>query len=329
MIQFGTLGTADITPQALIYPCINEPKASVAVISARSKERATAFALHHHIPKVMDYYDQVIKHPDCNALYLPLPISHHKQWGVTALRAGKHVLCEKSLASNAEEAQQMAEVAKQQNLILMDAFHYRYHPLFHAAKDIYDSGVLGDITEIDAAFTVSGIIDPKDIRMNFETGGGVTMDIGCYPISWIRHLTGLEPTNVEASAEIGPPNVDTMLEAKLELPNGVQARSLGDMRPNGKFQAHITVTGTQGTMKVLNPLAPHMGHLLLTEINGEKQTQQFDRRTTYCYQMDAFIHAVESGESPLTDAQDAIKQMKVIDQCYLAANLPRRGTIDA
>jgi len=325
MIQFGTLGAADITPIALIHPCMNEPRANVSVIAARSRNRAESFAHYQKIPTIVNDYRQVIEHPTCNAIYNPLPISHHKVWSIAALKAGKHVLCEKSLACNADEARSMAKVAEEKGLILMDAFHYRYHPLFIHAKEIYDSGALGQIESVEAIFSVSGISDPDDIRLNFETAGGVTMDIGCYPISWVRHLTGTEPIEISAQAEIGPPNVDMMLEARMTLPGNIAAKILGDMRPNGKFRAEIVVQGTHGIMTVRNPLAPQMGHLLTTEIDGERQNLTFDRRPTYSYQLDAFIHAVETGERPLTDAEDAVKQMTVIDRCYESANLPRRG----
>jgi predicted dehydrogenase len=329
MITFGTLGAADITPTALLYPCMNEPKASVTVIGARSRSNADGFALYHKIANVVDDYQSVINHPECNAIYNPLPISHHKSWTIAALNAGKHVLCEKSLASNAQEAREMADVAKEKDLVLMDAFHYRYHPMFIRARDIYQSGVLGKIEKIEAAFSVSGIINPEDIRLNFDTGGGVTMDIGCYPISWVRHLTGLEPEQVTAKAEVGPPHVDLMLKADLTLANDIPASILGDMRPNGRFRAEIIVSGSEGSMRVSNPLAPQMGHRLRTVFGNEHKDEYFDRRPTYCYQLDAFLNAINEGVTPFTDAEDAVKQMHVIDQCYRAAGLPLRGENNA
>tara|TARA_R110002072_G_scaffold1369_2_gene11201 strand:+ start:8344 stop:9324 length:981 start_codon:yes stop_codon:yes gene_type:complete len=325
MTRFGILGAADIAPLALIYPCMNEPRATVSVIGARSRENATGFAQYHKIPNVADNYADVIAHGSCNAIYNPLPISHHKEWTIAALKAGKHVLCEKSFASNAKQAREMADVAAESGLILMDAFHYRYHPLFLHAKQVYDSGQLGEIESINAVFTVQGIPNPEDIRLNYATAGGVTMDIGCYPISWVRHISGQEPTDVIANAVVGPKDVDMMLEASMTLPGGISAKILGDMRPNGKFQADIVVTGTLGTMKVRNPLAPQMGHRLTIEIGGERQDLSFDRRPSYSYQLDAFLQAIETGIAPLTDSEDAVKQMTVIDQCYIAAGLPIRG----
>lgn len=187
MLRFGTLGAAAITPRALVYPCMDEPGAYISVVAARDRARAEAFARHHRIPNVADDYLSVVDHQKVDALYVPLHITAHHEWTLKALDAGKHVLCEKSLAANAAEAVEMAALARKTGLVLMDAFHYRYHPVFLRTREIYASGVLGSIEQVDAAFHVP-VADPDNIRMRYETGGGVTMDIGCYPISWVRHL---------------------------------------------------------------------------------------------------------------------------------------------
>lgn len=324
MIKFGTLGAARITPPALVQPCRDEPRATIDAVAARSRDRAEAFASEHGIPQVVDTYDDIINHPDINAVYIPLPITAHKEWTLKALAAGKHVLCEKSFASNAAEARDMAEAASTSGLVVMDAFHYRYHPLFARAREIYQSGVLGKISDIHALFHVA-ITDEEDIRMNYETAGGVTMDIGCYPLSWVRHISGDEPLEVTATAEVGPPEVDVYLKAEMALPGGIKASAEGDMRKGARFQAFIEVTGDKGSMRINNPLAPQMGNSIEITSEGETTTETFDKRPTYSYQLDAFIAAVENGTPPLTGPEDAVKQMELIDRCYEAAGLKLRG----
>ena len=325
MIRFGTLGTANITPRALVYPCVDEPNATISVIGARSRERALGFAEHHHIRHVVDDYAAVVTHDKVNAVYVPLLITAHHEWTIKALRAGKHVLCEKSFASNASEAMEMAAVAEETGLVLMDAFHYRYHPIFTRARQIYTSGVLGVIREIYAAFHIPVPSNHDNIRMQYETGGGVTMDIGCYPISWVRHITGEEPIDVSAEAETGPPEVDLYLVAEMTFPGGIKATTSGDMRPNASFKAELKVTGDLGTMTISNPLVPQIGNSIEFTIKGETTRESFERRPTYGYQLDAFISAVETGTALFTDAADAVKQMQVIDQCYESAGLRLRG----
>ena len=328
MFRFGTLGAANITPRALIYPVMDEPGVSVYAIAARARDRAEAFAHHHHIPKVLSTYEAVAEHDKIDALYNPLHIPAHKDYTLHALAAGKHVLCEKSLACNAAEAEAMATAADAAGRILMDAFHYRYHPVFMRAREIYASGELGDIETIDAAFHIP-VTDPNGIRMVYGLGGGVTMDIGCYPISWVRHISAEEPVVTAATAETGPPHVDVVLKTEMSLPSGIRATTSGDMRPETSFAAYLTVTGSRGRMHVRNPLAPQAGHAIEVSVAGKDRHEVLDRRPTYSYQLDAFLAAVADGAPPLTDGWDGVRQMQVIDAAYQAAGLPLRGQDEA
>ncbi|MCZ6854083.1 MAG: Gfo/Idh/MocA family oxidoreductase [Gammaproteobacteria bacterium] len=324
-IRFGTLGVAKITKRALIHPADNARQVAIYAIAAREKARAESFAAHEGIRAVLDDYQGVIDHPDVNAIYNPLVISLHKLWTIKALEAGKHVLCEKSFAMNAEEAKEMAAVAKTNDLVLMDAFHYRYHPVFKRAVEIVRSGAIGKLEHVEGYFHIP-VNDPGNIRMDYSLGGGVTMDIGCYPISWLRHLTGEEPRVTKAEAVVGPPNVDITLTASYEFPSGVTGTSSGDMASGATFRAELIARGSAGTLTVTNPLVPQMGHDIQVETATETTHEQLDRRPTYDYQLDAFIDAVLNQAPVLTDAEDAIKQMQVIDAVYEAAGLPRRSS---
>lgn len=323
-VRFGTLGAANITPRALVEPCRDEPRAALHCVAARDRERAEGFARWHRIPVVHDTYEQVVEDPDIDAVYNPLPIARHREWTLAALAAGKHVLCEKSFACNAGEAEEMALAAADTGLVLMDAFHYRYHPVFRRAKEVVDDGLLGPVRSVEAAFHAP-VTDPRDIRNQYATGGGVTMDLGCYPISWARHITGEEPERIEATAETGPPDVDTRLEARLHFPSGIVATVSGDMRAGVSWRMDLTVTGERGTLHVENPLAPQIGHSIRLDVEGETHVETRDRRTSYAYQLDAFLDAVEEGKPVLTGPEDAVHQMRAIDRCYEAAGLPIRG----
>ncbi len=326
MIRFGTLGAARITPRALLYPCMDEPAAAVVAVAARSRDRAESFAAWSGIPTVLDTYEDLITFDGIDAVYNPLPIAAHRDWTIRALEAGKHVLCEKSFASNAAEAEEMAAAARKADRMVMDAFHYRYHPLFIRAREIVANGELGELEHVEAVFQVPGAnIRADDIRRIYSQGGGVTMDIGCYPVSMVRHITGEEPTVLSAQAETGPPEIDLMLSAEMSFSSGATASVLGDMRDGIPFRAGIHVRGSNGEMTVTNPLIPQNGHRLKVVIGGDETIETFDRRPTYGYQLDAFLRAVETGEEPLTGGNDAINQMRAIDACYEAAGLPLRG----
>ena len=322
-LRFGTLGAAGITPGALMQPAAENDDVQVDAVAARDRSRAEQFAKHFSIARVHDSYDDVIADPELDVIYNPLPISHHHEYTIKALRAGKHVLCEKSFAMNADEAAEMAAVAKETGLVLIEAFHYRYHPVFLTALDIYDSGILGKISKIDARFLV-GTPNASNIRMHYETGGGATMDMGCYPISWLRHISRQEPRVVSATAQVGNPQVDLRLDIEYELEDGVQARTEGSMCDRG-FAADMNVYGDRGHLYVRNPLVPQNGNALALTVDDKKVFDvELTRRPTYSYQLDAFVDAVRNGTDLPTDADDAVKQMKVIDAAYIAAGLKRR-----
>lgn len=324
MLRFGVLGAARIAPPALIAPCASSEFDCVVAVAARDVNRAREFAKRHQIPEVAEDYAALIRRSDINAVYIGLPISLHKYWTMEALKAGKHVLCEKSLALNEAEAKEMAQLARERELILMDAFHYRYHPMFLRAIEIYQSGLLGGIEHIHAEFTVP-ITDPNDIRLNYATGGGVTMDIGCYPLSWIRHLSGEEPSVISADAVTGASAVDLYLKAELMLAAGVTATAVGDMRESTKFHANVVVRGSAGVLKLINPLAPQLGHRLELQLVSGTKVEKFPLRSSYDYQLDAFREAVTAKQQAITGPVDSIKQMALIDACYSAAGLPKRG----
>src|SRR2546430_12233600 len=128
-LRIGVLGAARIAPNALIKPAREVPEVAVTAVAAREPVRAKAFAARHDIPVVHDGYDALVADPDVDAVYIPPPNGLHARWCLAALAAGKHVLCEKPLTANADEARRVADVADGSGLVVMEAFHYRYHPL--------------------------------------------------------------------------------------------------------------------------------------------------------------------------------------------------------
>ncbi len=225
MIHFGVLGAARIVPNALVNPCADDERASIRCIAARDRSRAESFAKEHGIPVVCDDYRELIEDASIDAVYNPLPISLHHSWTINALGAGKHVLCEKSFASNAKQAEEMARVAGETGLVLMDAFHYRYHPVFIRAREIVESGMLGRVRTVEGVFHAP-VTDPEDIRMNYATGGGVTMDIGCYPfpgrgILPLRNRRRSQPqrrSGRPTSTSISKPDSDSRAVSKRPCP---------------------------------------------------------------------------------------------------------------
>jgi predicted dehydrogenase len=323
MLKIGVLGAARITPAALIKPARRTGKAEVVAVAARDKDKATAYAAKHKIPRVDESYEALLADPEITAIYNPLPNGLHGHWTIAALEAGRHVLCEKPFTANADEARRVAEAAAAHpGLIVMEAFHYQYHPMTRRLVEIVQSGELGIIKEIDMSFSAP-LAKPGDIRYQLDLAGGAMMDMGCYPISLLR-LLAAGPRVTGASAKLSSPGVDRAMDARFSLPEGGTARVRCSMFSSSIVRLHAEVVGSEGTLKVFNPFAPHFGHRVRVETASGTRREKFSRRATYDYQLEAFVAAVEDGTHFPTTAVDAIRTMELIDACYAAAGLPIR-----
>lgn len=324
-LRFGILGAAKIAPGALIKPARLGSEATVEVVAARDIERARQFAAEHGIPRIAADYAAVIADPEIDVVYNPLPMNLHMHWTIEALRAGKDVLCEKPFASNALEAERMVEVAAQTGRVLVEAFHYRYHPLFERVLAIVRSGQLGTLRHMNAVFKVA-IKDKSDLRHRFDTSGGATMDLGCYPLHWMRQVAGSEPRVVAAKAEEGARYVDLTMQADLVFKGDLTGHMETSMADHEAFATSLRVEGDKGTLLVTNPLAPHNGHELRLELGSVVTTEKVEGLTTYRHQLLAFVDAVHNKRLLPTMGADSIANMRLIDSVYRAAGMPPRGT---
>jgi predicted dehydrogenase len=323
-IRIGILGAAAIVPMALTNPARSVRGAQVLAIAARDPKRAYRFAKKHAIPRVHPTYGALIADPDIDAIYNPLPNSLHAEWTIRALKAGKHVLCEKPLASNAAEAEEMAQVARQTGLILSEAFAYRYHPLTERVKQIMSSGELGHIRHIDAQFCFLLPV-PNNIRFNYELAGGALMDCGCYPVSLIRYLAEVEPTVERAEARLFAPQVDHNMIADLSFADGRTARLECGMLSPKVFRSVLKIEGDAGGLRVLGAFQPHWFNWLTVNGRNGKYSERVRGENSYTLQLLSFIKAIR-GESKLnTGPNDAIGNMRVIDAIYEKAGLNKRG----
>jgi predicted dehydrogenase len=329
-VRIGTLGAARITRNALIEPARQVPDAVVTAVAARDLDRARAYAAEHGIGRAHDSYEAVIADPGVDAIYNPLPNSLHARWTLRAIEAGKHVLCEKPFTANAEEAETVAAAAKASGLVVMEAFHYRYHPLAERMREIVHGtegtgGELGTIGQVETSLHFP-IASPADIRFSYELGGGATMDAGCYAISCLRLLGPGEPEVVSAAAELSSPGVDSAMTAGFFFPGGATGRFDVSLRPDRPFTADVEVTGERGHMRVENFMAPQSRHRLEVTVGGQSRRENVPGDPTYTYQLRSFTAAVLRGEPFPTTAQDAVVNMRLIDDVYRAAGLPARGT---
>jgi predicted dehydrogenase len=323
VLRIGILGAARIAPVALVKPARRTGRAVVTAVAARERPKAEEFARKQGIPRVVDSYAALIADPDIDAVYNPLPNGLHGYWTIAALRAGKHVLCEKPFTANANEARAVAEASNgNPGLVVMEAFHYQYHPFAKRLVEIVRSGELGNISSIDVAFSAP-LWKKGDIRYQLALAGGATMDMGCYPVSLLR-LLAPGPRVISAEAKLSSPDVDRAMDAHFTLPDGGRAHIGCSMFSSSILRLHAEVTGDDGKVSVFNPFSPQHGHRMKVTTALGTRKERFSRRPTYDFQLEAFVAAVEEGASFPTTAVDAIRTMELIDAIYSAAGLPLR-----
>ena len=322
-LRIGVLGAARITPSALIRPSRQVPGTVVAAVAARDRARAESFATKHGIEKVHSSYDELIADPSIEAIYNPLPNALHAEWTLKALAAGKHVLCEKPFTSNEVEAREVADAASKSGRVVMEAYHYRYHPLAERMRTVVHGGQLGDIKHVHVAMCFP-LPKFSDIRYSYPLGGGTTMDC-CYAVHVLRLLGSSEPTVESAKALLRTPNIDRAMNAKYSFADGSTGSTTTSMWSRQLLKFAVRVTGTRGEMRVLNFIAPQFYNRITLTVDGRKTSERMRGDATYTYQLRAFLAAVRDGGPVLTDPEDAVLTMHVIDDIYQKAGLPLRG----
>jgi predicted dehydrogenase len=325
-LRIGILGAARIAPMALVRPSRQVPNAAVVAVAARDPIKAQAFATKHGIPNVHPSYDALLADPTIDAVYNPLPNSLHCEWTIRALEAGKHVLCEKPIAANLNEAQRMAEAAQRTGRVLVEAFHWRYHPLAARMRAIIDSGELGAVRHIEAHMCIPLLL-PGDIRYRLDLAGGATMDTGCYPISIVRFLAGAEPDVVRAAARLSSPGVDRAMRADLRFADGTTGRITCALLSAVLVRVSARVRGERGEMAVLNPVVPQFFNWITVRTASGRRRERIAGDATYTYQLRAFVAAVHQGHAVPTGPDHGIANMRIIDEIYRKAGLHPRGTV--
>ena len=297
-LRFGILGAARIAPMALVAPARRVPGASIVAIAARDPERARRFATRHGIPRVHDGYDALLGDPNVDAVYVPLPNALHCRWTVRALEAGKHVLCEKPFAATAAEAEEMAAAAIRTGRVLVEAFHYRYHPLFARLQAILAAGDVGDVRHVEAHL--------------------------CFPLPFRSDIRfSAEPEVTEARAEWTRGGVDRCMEARLRFPGGVTARITCSLFSAWVVRASASVQGSAGRITVLNPFVPQLYHRLRVVNAGGTRVERVAGAPTYDCQLRAFVSAVRDRTPVPTTPEDAVRNMRTIEAIYAAAGRQR------
>lgn len=323
MIRIGILGAAKIAPPAMIEPASKRGDCSVVCVAARERARARAYADLHAIPEIAENYEALIARPDIDLVYNALPPHRHADLTIAALDAGKAVLCEKLFAMNAAEAQRMVDAAERNGRPLLEAFHYRFHPMFAEILNQLRSGAIGKLCAIRSEFSVAIKYRPGELRHDPALGGGALMDLGCYALHWARTVAGSEPRVHQATVKLSEHGADLTTTAQLEFEGGVKAQVRTSMAPGQRFKALLAIQGTDGVLVARNPLHPHRGHSITIRKGLSIRRYAVPGETTYDHQLAHMMDVMTKNAPPLTGGADAVANMALTDAVYAAAGVVR------
>lgn len=316
--RIGLLGASGIAPQALIAPSRRRDDVTLAAVASRSD--ASEYAQRHGIDHVYASYQALIEDAEIDLVYIALPPSEHARWSIAAVEAGKDVLCEKPLAMNAAEASEVVAAATRCGHRVIEAFHDYYHPLFTWIQEFVSSGELGVPLTVTAEFAGTNVYDPTSIRHAPELGGGALMDMGCYPVHWVRTLFG-EPTITGATAQLNPLGADFSMDAQMDFDRDVRGVVRASMLPGLALEASLHVVGSESTLHVDNVVFPSRGHSIVVERNGLEYISTVAGQETYDHQLAAVLHGLQTGQPLATEGQDSVNNMRVIDDIYRVAGI--------
>ena len=318
-LRWGILSTAEIGVRKVIGPTQAAARCRVVALASREANRAMFAAQQLGIPRSYGSYEALLRDPEVDAVYNPLPNHLHAEWTIAALEAGKHVLCEKPIGLSAAEARRMDEAARRAGRVLMEAFMYRLHPTWVTARRLVEAGRIGELRGIQSWFSFYAA-DPGNIRNRVETGGGAMYDIGCYCVNSARFLMGGEPTAIQAAVRRDPVSgVDTMAAGVLEFGDrlasfAVSIRSEADQR--------VEVYGSEGRISLEIPFnipGDRPTRVLVYRGSGMPPFQPaeilpFPPADMYGVQAAAFAAAVLDGAPLPVPMSDSIANMEVIER---------------
>jgi predicted dehydrogenase len=326
IIRWGVIGTANIARVAVI-PAIQAAEGSVvSAVASRDPDKAKAFAAKLEIPCFYGTYQELLNDPDIDAVYIPLPNSLHMEWAVKAMNAGKHVLSEKPLALNSDQCRMMEKAAKDNNVLLMEAFMYRFHPRTVKVKEMIEQGVIGDVSTIEASFTFR-LNNPENIRLSADLGGGALMDVGCYCVNVIRTMIGQEPVAVSAFSVPAESGVDGSLTGLISFPGGVTAHF--DCSLTQERRERYLVAGTDGFLEVSNAFLPGTNDCTIREVRGrsEEKIHTIKGVDEYCLMVEHFTDCIINNKNPRYNAAEAAANMDVINALKKSAGAHGKLTV--
>lgn len=320
-LHWGILGTGMIATKF----ATDLPQSESGILEAtasRSAASAGAFAKKHGGRGIVGY-DRILEDPKVDAIYLSLPNGLHHDWAIRALKAGKHVLCEKPIARNAAEAEEMFAVAEKEGLVLIEAFMYRSHPMIQKLLRLVRTGAIGELRLLRLNFTFARAASPDDARYDPEQAGGSLMDVGSYCVNFARALTGTEPLSLHATAHKHPLGVDDIAAGTMTFPGGVLATFTCGMTVASDPGSYIA--GTEGLIAIDAFWFARDGFALKRADGTIEKYENPVAEPIYALEADAFAACVRRERPPWITKEDTIGNMRALDALRESAGIPVPG----
>jgi predicted dehydrogenase len=321
-VRFGILGCGRITERGLIPGLRDSAAATLHAIASERPGVAQEWARKHGVPRAYESYEAVLQDPDVQAVYVPCAGDLHRQWTIAAAQAGKHVLCEKPLALNVAQAQEMIAACTRAGVVLQEAFMWRHHPRAKTAQRLVREGAIGDLRLIVASFSFD--IDRSDWRMRPEKGGGAMWDVGCYGVNCSRFFAGAEPTRVQSHARWWETGVDMTMQIALAFPGDVLANI--DCSFEAPFRCRAELVGTRGRIVLEEAFLPKDDAAILLQRSPDRDAPieriAVERANQYACQVTDFCASIAAGRL-LPPAESGLANMRVLEQTLLAARQGR------
>jgi predicted dehydrogenase len=314
-VRWGILGISGHYIKKVHLPVRESEQSEVVGIASRSREKAEAAARNYDIPRAYGSYDELLADPDIEAVYNPLPNHMHVEWVKRAADAGKHILCEKPLGLDADEVQEAIDYCRERNVLLMEAFMYRFHPQWKYARDLIHTGNIGTVRAVQSSFFYDNE-DPQNIRNRQDAGGGGLYDIGCYCVSTARYLLGAEPHRVVSLVENHPEwKIDMLSSGLLDFGGAHASFTVGTQNFPYQF---VTAYGSGGIITVHIPFNTHPDVPVTVTVRDGIDVREvaFGPEDHYGAEFDAFSRAVRAGGPVPTPPEDALNNQRVLDALF-------------
>ncbi len=316
-LNWGLLSTARIN-RALIPPLQVSKRNHLLAVGSRSQESAEKYAREWKIPRAHASYEALLADPDIDVIYNPLPNHLHAEWTIRAVEAGKHVLCEKPLALNVDEVDAIHNAARKHGRVVAEAFMYRHHPQTLKMQEMVRNGSLGTLKLIRASFGF--FLDKEvDIRLMPDMGGGSIWDVGCYPISYARTVTGENPLEVFGAQVTGQSGVDLTFAGQMRFSNNILAQI--DCSFDIPLYWGVEILGSEASLKIPSPFKPGVNEKIYLTRGDQTETIKVQGQELYIGEVEDMADAILLGHDPRISLDDSRANVAVISALLESARM--------